>query len=253
MDINRFNLSGKSVGNLGVAICLNPFPHCNTHVGIIYRDARERLWVVHLAWHKTLRNNILEDDFSVATPNLDPLEEPYLAEYCAKVGRSSRNHRNIPFNLRYDPDTQFDEDGHLRLSPSGTGLNCATFVVTVFRSAGRPLVQPDTWLIREGQERRIDEAVHQRYVASLSQDPDPDRQKQAKIIQPEIGCFRIRPHEVAGACLESILPATFSQCGPNGEYVLEMLAKAKEESRSAQPANTGQGNGSQSRHPDEKG
>jgi hypothetical protein len=34
---------------------------------------------------------------------------------------------------------------------------------------------------------------------------------------------RIRPQEVAGACLEDVLPATFSQCSSNGEYILAML------------------------------
>jgi hypothetical protein len=220
METTRFKRSAAEVRLVAVAICLNQFPWCNTHAGIIFCDSSGVLSVVHLAWHERLVCETSVAAFSAAVPKLDPVEEPYLAAYFRRVARSPNN-RRIPYNLRHEPGVAFDEEGRYVASPGATGLNCATFVVTVFHSAGRPLVDASTWIIRPSPEREGDVAAQERFVGLLASRPETSQQ--AERIREEIGGPRIRPQEVAGACLEDVLPATFSQCSSNGEYILGML------------------------------
>ncbi len=166
-------------------------------------------------------------NFSAAILKLDAAEEPYIASYCGKVGTSHHNQRSIPYNLKYDPDTQFDVGGKLVLSSHGTGLSCATFVMTVFRSAGHPLIDAESWVICDPREAARDEAVQCGFVDQLAASGDPSQQAQAARITPEIGCPRYRPQDVAGAGLEDYPSVSFSVCRANGEYILSLLTSSQ--------------------------
>jgi hypothetical protein len=136
------------------------------------------------------------------------------------------NRGRIPYNLKHDTECEFDENGNYVPKPGETGLNCATFVLTVFRSAGTLLVDTTTWIIRESPEREVDVSAQSRFVSQLAR--KPQTREQAERVRSEIGGPRIRPEEVAGACLEDDLPVGFSQCRANGQYILQALAEARQ-------------------------
>jgi hypothetical protein len=68
-------------------------------------------------------------------------------------------------------------------------------------------------------------------VNSMARSPDPEVCRQAAQIRSQIGkAPRVRPEEVAGACLEEPLPASgvdFVQCEENGRKVLEVCDSAR--------------------------
>jgi hypothetical protein len=175
MDTTRFKLSATEVQLVAVAICLHQFPWCNTHTGIIFRDAAGTLAVVHLLWHERLGHDRDIVRFSAAVPKLDPAEEPYLAAYFRRVAQSPHN-RKIPYNLRHEPGVHFDQTGCYVATAGSTGLNCATFVVTVFRSAGRELVDTRTWLVKPSPDREVDVAAQERWVEEMVKRPEPREQ-----------------------------------------------------------------------------
>jgi hypothetical protein len=222
MDPTRFKLSGACTGEVAVGIRLYPFPHCNLHVGIIYRDPAKQPWVVHLAWHERLGHEPV-GQFAAANPKLDPAEEFFLAAYFQRLALSPRN-RTIPYNLKHEPDVAFDRNGNYAPPPDATGLSCATFVVAAFRSAGKDLVDTATWLVRGEPERGADEAAQEKFLTRLA--AKPETRGQAERIRGEAGGPRVRPQDVAGACLEDTLPATFSQCSQNGDYIHGELTRA---------------------------
>lgn len=95
--------------------------------------------------------------------------------------------------------------------------NCSTFVLTVFAEAGPSLIDFTTWRTRES-----DAKWHRHLVAFLKRcAPEPHWKK----VEQDIGCARVRPEEVAGACFEDPVPANFDQCEANGAFALGEVAK----------------------------
>jgi hypothetical protein len=198
------------------------------HAAIVYRSDDSQPRILHFAWHHFLKDDALSDhqsDYVCVVPiGIERDDQVALAAYCRRIYRANASRCTIPYNLRYDPETSFDPDtGDFVRPETATGLNCATFVVQVFRSSGNPILDGDGW------PQRPKDVERQRYLVDyLRNCPNPAHRDpaQADLIELEIGCMRIRPEEVVGACLEKELPALFGQCEPNG-YFLIGLVEAK--------------------------
>src|SRR5205823_2075618 len=105
--------------------------------------------------------------------------------------------------------------------PEGTGwLNCSTFVLTVFASAGPSLVDPRGWPARP----REDAPWQAQLVKMVAGHPRATREH-IRRIRKDVGRARIRPEEAAGATLERDLPAPFDRCEPNGKVILELMRR----------------------------
>jgi hypothetical protein len=206
---------------LAVAVCKS---RDGPHAGIVHLGKDGSLHLLHFAFHRDLRNQPfprVRDDFVCVAPNLLQAEKIALAGYCRLISDANAHLRNIPYNLRYDEGTGFDPDtGDLILPNGALGMGCATFVLHVFRSAGRRLLDATAWPAgRSGDKER-----QEQLIAMLRRNPDPDYQEQATRVENlEKGCPRISPQEVAGACLEDALPASFTHCEPNGRLIDALL------------------------------
>ncbi len=193
-----------------------------THVGVAYRGPEGTEQFLHFCFHLDLEN----EDFAPSrsryvcvVPNLHRAELVALAGFCRRVYRA--NARGvIPYNLAYEAGTMLDPDtGDLVIAENGTGMTCATFVVHLFRSLGIPIIDMTDWPAgRPGDRERQEELVRM-----LATHPSPEYMAHAARIRGQIGCPRVRPEEVAGACLEDVLPAAFEQCESNGRTILTML------------------------------
>jgi hypothetical protein len=216
----------KNLSEVDVATAVQDGPHA----AIVYRSAEGPLKILHLAWHRDLR----EGDFAsqheryiCVRPNLERDDSVALAGYCRRIFKGSARHNGIPYNLRYDLETRFDPDtGDLILPSEASGLNCATFVVQVFRSSGNPILDGTSW-----PPPRPKDIERQRLLVDFMRSNPDSRHRnpeQADIMSREIGCPRIRPEEVAGACLEDDLPARFDKCEANGHFLAGLLAAKSE-------------------------
>ncbi len=106
--------------------------------------------------------------------------------------------------------------GDLVLTRDGNGLNCSNFVLVVFLMEGISLIDFTTW-----QERPEDADWHSYLVDQLEHyGASSDH---VAVVRSEIGCARVRPEEVAGACLEAVLPTTFEQCRANGRRLIQVV------------------------------
>jgi hypothetical protein len=97
-------------------------------------------------------------------------------------------------------------------------LNCSTFVLTVFKSAGPRLIDASGWPDRPEEDR----AWQAQLVEWLSKEASPEHIAR---VSRDIGRARIRPEETSGACLEESLPTHFEQCEPNGKAIMQYLDK----------------------------
>lgn len=112
----------------------------------------------------------------------------------------------------------FLQTGNILTFAHGHGLNCSNFVIIVFQSTGIALVDLDGWELRDDDSDRQRELFDM-----LCATPNVSSEHLSKVVQ-EVGKVpRVRPEEVAGACLVDELPAYYLQCKPNGEAILSLI------------------------------
>ena len=219
-NLSRFTGSDSLPEFLGVAF--SRVGNDGFHSAIAYRASGGSLHLLHLAGHRELRDNpdthSSLQPYVCVEPNLSRAERISLAGYCLRIHKINYKRNNIPFNLQYDEGIGFDPTtGEVISAADLNGMTCATFVLHVFRSAGPMLLDATSCPSnREGDDKR-----RLALAANVRTSGSPDAQLQAdNIVQNQGGIPRIRPEEVAGACLEDILPASYPHVESNGRIVL---------------------------------
>lgn len=215
MGIERLSFSEGGPFAIGVAIGrVNAPPH-NTHAGVIYKDG-DGLRMIHLGWHHQLHDSEWKPggNYASVVPNIAPERANAVAALCRLI---RRKHPRIPYAFRLVEDVRFDAmTGDIILSRGALGLNCSSFVLIVFLQTGIRLIRLETW------EERPEDRAWQHYLLEIlirTKAPEPH----VEAVRSEVGCARIRPEEVAGACLEDDLPASFQQCRDNGVAIVNAI------------------------------
>lgn len=173
-----------------------------------------RRWL-HLARHLVLRCEEFRTThpFALAVPDLLPEEADDVVAVCRLVDRKKPSY---PYSFRYDPDARLHPaTAEIISTHAPHGLTCVTFVLAVFRTAHVRLVDTSGWKVRDEDEQRYAEILS--YFEAVGVAPAHlDR------IRSDVKCIRVRPVEVAGACLVSgdDRPAGFEVCVRYGELVL---------------------------------
>jgi hypothetical protein len=223
MGIERLNFSEGGEMAVAVAIGRTNTPPHNTHTGVIYKHG-VGLRMIHLGWHHQLHDSEWKygQNYAHVVPNLPRERANAVAALCRLI---RRKHPGIPYAFRLVEDVRFNTTtGDIILSRGALGLNCSSFVLIVFLQAGIRLIQLDTW-----EERAEDRQWQQYLLDLLSRTNAPAEHVEA--VREEIGSARIRPEEVAGACLEDDLPASFARCRDNGQAIVNALDREAARSR----------------------
>ena len=225
MNLDHLYRHGDATPTVAVAIARMPQGHM--HVGILYheRDGNNAARLLHLAFHKRLEDDEvsakmycrkLKRSLTCIVPALEEEDAIYVAIYCRGL---ARHLPDVPYGLNYNSAGCFEitESGaELKLPEERKWLNCSTFVLTVFQSAGPKLIDPMGWPDRPDEDREM-----QRQLIKWLW-PEAGC-KHVKRLIPDVGRARIRPEETAGACLEDELPALFSECERNGKIVVGLV------------------------------
>lgn len=197
-----------------------------THAAIAYYSMSPvpAMRLLHLAWHRDLRDEEFAEhggEYSWVSLGLEHAEEVALAAYCRLVSRNEER-ENITYALRYDDTVTFDPiTGEVILPSGATGMSCSTFVAHLLRSFGIQLLDMSSWRM----DRPGDRERQQQLVAWLSSHYDADYRAQAVRITPQIGCARVRPEDVVGACLfwTEERSANYADCEVGGRVILALL------------------------------
>lgn len=190
MDPSRFLCRDDGRTVVAVSIQRVPDSPFNTHTGVVYRNPDDgQLFHLHLAWHNIrIRNSVFRDGLFFAVPDIPEERRRFIPRLCRRI---ADNPQRLTYALRYPQNARFVIDTG-ELVTDGNGLNCATFVLTLFAAYGIDLVQIGTWPLRP-QDREW----HVRLVAMIRADDPPHADR----LESEIGRQRARPEEVAGAAL----------------------------------------------------
>ena len=207
-----------------IAVCAGRHPP-NVHAGIIFRSGSGEMKLLDIDINGRISANPASarpfDKYAWAIPQFPPLALEQLAAYCEHLGNKSPN---VGYSFRLLHDTLLVDDGHDITLEGANGLTCATFVIAVFQSNYRHLVDIASWEHRDEDDQKQREMVAfmeknaGRYYGLTRERIDAARS--------EIGCLRYRPEETVGACLVGDHPTRMEKAAPAGVDTLAWLDHA---------------------------
>lgn len=185
----------------------------NLHAGFIYRS-ESTAKTLHLGWEDKLLDTEYPNGLFIL-PDIEPEHAFSLARMCKQIWRRFCDDGTFPYALRY-AGTTFDLQGKLECGPGARGLTCATLVLAIFKAVGHVLVNEQSWPIRTDDDRNFLEAIR-RYATP----------EHFAILEREVtdGVKRVRPEEVAGACLLE-RPVDFEPARRRADDLVERLDDA---------------------------
>jgi len=203
-----------------VAVVLQRSTYCLTHSGIAYRTRQGGpLMMLHLGAHLRLYSDPIGTNLIFSVPEMKEEDQEFIAGFCRIIKRSD-GRGSIPYSFEYDPDVMFDRDtGRLTTSDIGQGFTCSTFVAAVFRSSGNPLIDLHSW---PGSANDEDVTARKEVLRLWRESGRADLIARSAEIEPSIRARRVRPEQVAGACLQPKRhrPALYKRCHADGIQVL---------------------------------
>ncbi|MEZ4408305.1 MAG: hypothetical protein R3A52_17780 [Polyangiales bacterium] len=201
------------------------------HLGLGRRAGSD--WsMLHLAWHRILRDQSLDElrrdypcPYAVVSLPLDPLVDEALRTLARRVARRYANGLNGPAYGFGEARATFAPDD-ARLSDPDAAFTCATFVLQMLRSVGVRLVDPERWRAPTPDDLRWQETVGARLVAWIDQRLHGDLLRARERIDHDLGALRFRPADVAGAALlpSDEWPATADAVAPHARFLEGLLA-----------------------------
>lgn len=169
------------------------------HCGLSY-DVIDKLnaKIIDLGFHNDLNYRNSFDDLNWwIKPSIHPIQMAALVPLCEVIHEKQQSgDLFLAYGLRYDEYATIQMDGKLEYGKNGTGLTCATFILTIFHSCGIDLVDLSDW------EPRIDDDGFFAYIKGIFKDA---QYRQYYKISPEHAdkqitdkdMKRVRPEEVA--------------------------------------------------------
>jgi hypothetical protein len=187
------------------------------HIGVLYHLDNGVPRFCHLGWNWSLRIDKPTQSYFWGKSGLDRYTKRFLAAQFDLIGRA--NPDTIPYGIDAYGKC-FDSDGNYIPLPVGKGMTCASFIVSVFRSLGIPLIDETTW--PKGRESdkewghwvlqmlRRDPAVPITHIDALKSDIDE--------------ASRFRPCEIAAALLSEDPPVPFEDAERLANEILAEMA-----------------------------
>lgn len=177
-----------------------------THIGFLYRIADSDAYVLHLWGHRKLLHEPPREGQFCVLCEIEPVRLPSLAAFARRLYRKNKN-QGIPYAFSSPDQDWFSAEGSLLLGPERLGLTCGNFVLALYRSAGLPLVQLDTWPPRE-DDSAWQQSVLEEWAPAIAE-AKTKTQEHFSQVRNEIGTVRCRPAEIGGAALASEFPCAF--------------------------------------------
>jgi len=193
-----------------IALSLNSDEPHNTHVGLVY-VADGEWYQFHLCWHHRLLETKPNGICLLVSLNIPIERQRFFSKYCRWI---LEKNREIKYGLKYpDKAELLFESG--KIIDYGNGLNCSHFIIFILAKYGLEIVHPLTWPLREK-----DAEWHRQLVRWMAE----KHPGHAEDMKADIGCQRVRPEELAGACLYDNFPVDYNQASVGAKWVLEYSA-----------------------------
>jgi hypothetical protein len=203
---------------VGIGIRTHERSATQRHVALIYNPKDGSTQLSHLRGNYDFVDEPWDSSYMWAPAgDLDELERPTVV---ARLLALAKSKPNIPYGFRMgDSVFELNADGSLRYRKGApvTGLTCSTFVVCFFASMHRPILDADTWPIRQED---VGWAVG--IAAAMARESlDRDRLRAAGAAATDA---RIRPEELVAAYIQAPWPMDFTNAERVARDVIADLA-----------------------------
>lgn len=190
------------------------------HIGILYHLDDGIVRFCHLGWNWDLCVENPSPRYFWGKSGLDKYNKRFLATNFDVIGRANPN--TIPYGLDSSGGC-FDEEGNYLPLPLGKGMTCASFIVSVFRSLGLPLVDEASW----PRGRIEDQQWGQWVVEELTKDKRVPRDHVEAVKKDIENIRRFRPCEVGAALTSDSPPVLFADAERLATEILAEIAAAR--------------------------
>lgn len=198
--------------HVGIAIKVSDRPSRQLHVGILYRRQEGPIHFAHLARHEACfdeearndRGYFWEDSAWYTAPGMEGAAIALAAYIRSCASESAIPYSPIVGAARFDELGRYENGGPLE------GLTCASYVHTVLKSGGFDAVEIGTW------GPRLDDAT---WWSNLIPYLGPRGDELRDLTLP----YRLRPDEIAVACVSGDAPLNFSQAVAQGAILTNQL------------------------------
>lgn len=187
--------NGETDSLIGVVVTLDD-KHKQFHCGLAFQlDGDYK--ILHLAHHNALTCDKDCSEFKVfVIPNIPrELQIPFIQMCRAIKEEVDEGHNDVAYGLNYDEYASY-VDGKLYLAGNEIGLTCATYVITLFHSAGINLVDIHNWPEREEDKKWFDYVKRLFSIQKVKMFLGMTKEHQEKVLNEKFGP-RFRPEEVA--------------------------------------------------------
>ena len=188
---------GQTDSLIGVVVNLDR-DHKQFHCGLAFRMGDE-FKILHLAHHNDLECDEDCNGFQVfVIPSIRrELQVPFVQMCRAIKEEVDAGNNGVAYGLSYDEFAKYD-DGKLYLAGNEIGLTCATYVITLFHSAGIDLVDIHNWPEREEDKGWFEKVKKLFSIHNVKLYLGMTKEHQSKILSEKFGP-RFRPEEVAAS------------------------------------------------------
>lgn len=212
-------LSKDFVSEVAIGVAIKEVMPNRRHVGLFYDfDGESRF--LHLGWHQDVRDQPFpfQDEYLGATfgIELDRIAKIALAGFLNAVEASIGL---VPYGIDFDlAINAITPEATLAPMPLGKGMTCATFVAAVLNAASYMPIAPGTWSSDDPED-----IEWQHWVIEMMEKTQVPQEHIAKV-REDLGCKRLRPEQIAGACTMASWPVTKDDANEIAARVLADLA-----------------------------
>lgn len=178
------------------------------HAGICFQSSLNGgARILHLAYHRYLRNDKVSSEYILVVPDLEPEEQDSIAAVADAVWEANKN-QSVPYGFGSPLDCFDQSTGRYLVESRTMGLTCATFVLAIFERVSLRLVDYDSWPLRVNEDKAWQEGIVKDIEEYVIKSPHmlPFREQDKEYIEnltANIPAIRFRPYEVAASGLET--------------------------------------------------
>jgi hypothetical protein len=205
------------------------------HLGL-RRDKDEHETVLHLAWHRYLRDQplvqLIEPDrrmlpAAAIALSLDPLVNEALQILTSRIAARYARRLSLILYGFGDVSTTFAQaTGHV--IDHDAAFTCATFVLAMLRSVGVDLIDTSRWRAPTAEDVRWQRDIGEKLLAWIAEHVHGDLARAKERVERDLGLGtrRYRPTDVAGAALfgPDTWPVGVEEVDPRARELESMLS-----------------------------